>query len=125
MRWAIRSIWRSLRFTLLQAVLSTGLSLLLAIPVAAALHEFRGFPGRDLILRLFALPLALPQIVAVLAIVGLYGERGIWSRLAESAGLDFPSIYGLTGILIAHVFFNMPLAVRIALGGIGVDAGGI
>ena len=110
-------IWRSLRFTLVQAALSTGISLLLAVPVAAALHEFRGFPGRNIILRLFALPLALPQIVAVLAIVGLYGQRGVWSRLAESVGLDFPSIYGLTGILIAHVFFNMPLAVRIALGG--------
>ena len=110
-------IWRSLRFTLVQAALSTGLSLLFAVPVAAALHEFRGFPGRGLILRLFALPLALPQIVAVLAIVGLYGERGALSRLAEGAGLGFPSIYGLTGILIAHVFFNMPLAVRIVLGG--------
>lgn len=110
-------IWRSLRFTLIQAVASTGLSLVAALPVAVALHEFRRFPGRGLILRLFALPLALPQIVAALAIVGLYGERGALSRLVESSGVDVPSIYGLTGILIAHVFFNMPLAVRIVLGG--------
>ncbi len=111
-------VWRSLRFTLVQAALSTGLSLLFAVPVAAALYEMRRFPGRGLVLRLFALPLALPQIVAVLAIVGLYGERGAVSRMVESAGLGFPSIYGLTGILIAHVFFNMPLAVRIVLGGL-------
>jgi len=111
-------VWRSLRFTLVQAALSTALSLAFAIPVAAAFYEFRRFPGRDLILRLFALPLALPQIVAVLAIVGLYGERGVVSQLAESAGAGFPSIYGLIGILIAHVFFNMPLAVRVVLGGL-------
>ncbi|MCI5075146.1 thiamine/thiamine pyrophosphate ABC transporter permease ThiP [Oricola sp.] len=111
-------VWRSLRFTLVQALLSTGLSLGFAIPVAVALHEMRDFPGRGLVLRLFVLPLALPQIVAVLAIVGLYGERGALSRLVESAGVDFPSIYGLAGILLAHVFFNMPLAVRVALGGL-------
>jgi thiamine transport system permease protein len=111
-------VWRSLRFTLVQAGLSTALSLAFAIPVATAFYEFRRFPGRELILRLFALPLALPQIVAVLAIVALYGERGIVSQLAESAGYGFPSIYGLTGILVAHVFFNMPLAVRIVLGGL-------
>jgi len=112
-------IWRALRFTLLQAALSTGLSLAFAVPVATAFYELRRFPGSGALLRLFVLPLALPQIVAVLAIVGLYGEQGMFSRLAESAGLGFPSIYGLTGILIAHVFFNMPLAVRVVLGALG------
>jgi thiamine transport system permease protein len=111
-------IWRSLRFTVLQAALSTALSLAFAIPVATAFYDFRRFPGREQILRLFALPLALPQIVAVLAIVALYGERGVISQMAESAGIGLPSIYGLTGILVAHVFFNMPLAVRIVLGGL-------
>jgi thiamine transport system permease protein len=111
-------VWRSLRFTLFQAGLSTALSLLFALPVAVALHEFRVFPGRQAILRLFALPLALPQIVAVLAITGLYGEQGLLTRVISRMGLDLPSIYGLSGILIAHVFFNMPLAVRIILGGL-------
>nr|WP_246272849.1 thiamine/thiamine pyrophosphate ABC transporter permease ThiP [Oricola thermophila] len=116
-------VWRSLRFTLLQAGLSTALSLVFALPVATALYEFRRFPGRDTILRVFAMPLALPQIVAVLAIVGLYGERGLFSQMAESAGLGLPSIYGLSGILIAHVFFNMPLAVRVVLGGLAAMPG--
>ena len=40
-------VWRSLRFTLLQAALSTALSLALAVPVAAALTEMRRFPGRE------------------------------------------------------------------------------
>ncbi len=111
-------VWRSLRFTLLQAGLSTLFSVILAIPVATALHEFRAFPGRRLILSLFSLPLALPQIVAVLAIVGIYGERGVVVAALQSVGIDFPSVYGLTGILLAHVFFNMPLAVRIVLGGL-------
>ena len=35
--------------------------------------------------------------------------------LAGLAGGDWPGIYGLSGILIAHVFFNLPLATRLFL----------
>jgi len=102
--------FRVLIFTIVQATLSTVLSILFAMPVARALAR-RQFPGRALVLRLFALPLALPAIVAILGIVEIYGRSGILARLT---GLEF-DIYGLTGILIAHVFFNMPLAARMML----------
>ena len=101
---------RVLIFTIVQATLSMVLSILFAIPVARALAQ-RQFPGRALVLRLFALPLALPAIVAILGIVEIYGRSGILARLTT---LEF-DIYGLTGILIAHVFFNMPLAARMML----------
>ena len=44
-------------------------------------------------------------------------DRGTINTGADVAlGMDEPiSIYGLTGILIAHVFFNMPLATRLLL----------
>lgn len=93
-------------FTLLQAGLSTILSILLAVPIARALAR-RRFPGRDLVLRLFALPLALPAIVAVLGIVEIYGAHGWFGGLFN--------IYGLPGILIAHVFFNFPMTTRMML----------
>jgi thiamine transport system permease protein len=101
---------RVLIFTIVQATLSTILSVLFAIPVARALAR-RQFPGRGLALRLFALPLALPAIVAILGIVEIYGRSGWLARLTH---FEF-DIYGLTGILIAHVFFNMPLAARMML----------
>ncbi len=68
-------IWRVLGFTLLQAALSTVLSILPAIPAARTL-AFRRFPGRGLLLALFAVPQALPAIVVVLALVQLYGQSG-------------------------------------------------
>jgi thiamine transport system permease protein len=102
--------FRVVIFTLVQASLSTLLSIFFAIPVARALAR-RQFPGRALVLRLFALPLALPAIVAILGIVEIYGRSGWLSRLTA---FEF-DIYGLTGILIAHVFFNMPLAARMML----------
>lgn len=99
-------VWRILAFTLLQAALSTALSLAIAIPAARAL-AFRPFRGRSLLLALFAVPQALPAIVVVLALVELYGQSGWLGGII--------SLYGLGGILLAHVFFNLPLALRYCL----------
>lgn len=112
-------LWRVTRFTLWQAFLSTLLAIGFAIPVARALHAHPSFPGRAIILRLFALPLALPALVAVLGITSIYGRNGMIGHLATTAGFPLePNIYGLTGILLAHVFFNLPLAVRLLLSGL-------
>jgi len=97
---------RVVAFTLKQAFLSTLLSVAIALPVALALAR-RQFFGREALLKIFSVPLALPAIVAILGIVGVYGNSGPFGGLF--------SIYGLTGILLAHVFFNMPLAVRLML----------
>jgi thiamine transport system permease protein len=108
-----------LLFTTIQALLSALLSVGLALPVARALARRTHFPGRTLLLRLFGLPMVMPAIVAVFAIVTLYGESGWLHRLAAGAGLPLGSfLYGLGGILIAHVFFNMPFAARTLLAGL-------
>ncbi len=95
---------RVLTFTLEQALLSTLLSLVLGVPTALALAR-RTFPGRNVLISLLALPMALPQIVVVLALIGLFGAQG-W--LANTIPL-----YGLSGILLAHVFFNAALLARL------------
>jgi thiamine transport system permease protein len=103
-------LWQVLQFTLLQASLSTLLSVGLAIPVSWVLFR-TVFPGRKLVLAMFALPLALPAIVAILGIVAIFGRSGVLSSVLGHA-ID---IYGLGGILIAHVFFNMPFATRLLM----------
>ncbi|MBB3937891.1 thiamine/thiamine pyrophosphate ABC transporter permease [Aureimonas phyllosphaerae] len=109
-------------FTLLQAVLSTLLSVAFGIPLAMALDRLR-FPGRALLLRLFFLPQALPVLVGALGLITVFGRNGVVADAFVLAGLPRPSIYGLTGILVAHVFFNMPLVARLTLGGLsGVPA---
>jgi len=103
-------------FTVWQALLSTLLSVGPAIPVARALARRQAFPGREAVLRLFGLPLVIPTIVAVFGIVAIYGQVGLLNRLATALGLPtWQYLYGLPGILIAHVFFNLPLAVRLLL----------
>ena len=104
-------------FTLFQALLSTLLALLLGVPLALALHRSR-LPGRAFVLRLFLLPQALPTLVGALGLVTVFGRNGALADAFVWLGLPRPSIYGLTGILVAHVFFNMPLVARVALGGL-------
>lgn len=108
--------WRVAQFTLMQATLSTLLSVVLAIPVARALARQRTFPGRVWILRLSVVPLGLPALVAALGIIEIWGRQGVVNDLLRLGGLESPvSVYGLAGILIAHVFFNLPLAARFLL----------
>ncbi|MBP0437858.1 thiamine/thiamine pyrophosphate ABC transporter permease [Tianweitania sediminis] len=107
---------RLVRFTLWQATLSTLLSVLPALLVARALSRHPRFPGRQVILQLFAVPLALPAIVAALGLLALLGRAGLLaSSLSVLTGGTWPGIYGLSGILVAHVFFNLPLATRLFL----------
>ena len=106
-------------FTFKQALLSTLLSLVFAVPVAVALQSLYAFRGRRLMLALFAMPLSLPAIAAVLAVLSLYGRNGFVADFLHWIGAGYrPDIYGLSGILIAHVFFNMPLAVRHGVAGV-------
>ncbi|MBW3096574.1 thiamine/thiamine pyrophosphate ABC transporter permease [Pseudohoeflea coraliihabitans] len=110
---------RVTRFTLLQAVLSTLLSVALAIPLARALARRPSFPGRVWLLRLFAVPLGLPPLVAALGLLTIWGRQGAVNDLLTglTGGEPF-SIYGLSGILLAHVFFNLPLTARLLLLGL-------
>ncbi|WP_028746471.1 thiamine/thiamine pyrophosphate ABC transporter permease ThiP [Rhizobium mesoamericanum] len=109
-------VLRVLRFTLLQALLSTLLSIAFAIPVAQALARQQHFPGRLWIVRLMAVPMGLPVLIGALGLIGVWGRHGIINAVLLSLGVAEPvSIYGLSGILLAHVFFNMPLACRLML----------
>ena len=108
-------IARVLGFTLWQAILSTALCLLAAVPMTRALAR-TDFPARTLLIRLCALPMVMPSIVGIFGIVAVYGGSGYLGAAASWLGLDWrPHIYGLGGILLAHVFFNLPFAVRLLL----------
>ena len=111
-----RYLRRVVVFTFWQALLSAALSTGLAIPVARALARREGMPGRAWLLKLVGLPLVVPSIVAVFGVVAVYGRSGWINDFASLLGVPrWQNLYGLSGILIAHVFFNLPLAVRLLL----------
>ncbi|MDQ4429310.1 thiamine/thiamine pyrophosphate ABC transporter permease ThiP [Yokenella regensburgei] len=108
-------LWHVVRFSFWQAFLSALLSVVPAIFLARALYR-RRFPGRNALLRLCAMTLILPVLVAVFGILSVYGRQGWLSTLFQTLGWEWTfSPYGLQGILLAHVFFNMPMATRLLL----------
>lgn len=104
----------AISFTLTQAVLSAALSAALAVPVARALAR-RSFPGRGALIALLGAPFLLPALVAVLGLVAVWGRSGWASAGLEALGLPGLDIYGLPGVVLAHVFFNLPLVTRLLL----------
>lgn len=108
--------WAALRFTLTQAALSALISVALAVPVARALAR-RRFPGRGVLIVLMGAPFILPSLVAVAGILAIFGRNGLANQALAWLGHGGFSIYGLQGVLVAHVFFNLPLATRLILQG--------
>lgn len=108
--------WAAIRFTVAQALVSAGVSVALAVPVARALAR-RRFAGRGLVITLLGAPFILPVIVAVLGLLAVFGRGGLLNAGLVHVGLPTISIYGFHGVVLAHVFFNLPLAARFLLQG--------
>lgn len=106
----------AIRFTVVQALVSAMFSVGLAVPVARALAR-RQFRGRRVLITLLGAPFILPVIVAVLGILAVFGRNGLLNEVLAFFGVAKLSIYGFWGVILAHVFFNLPLAVRFLLQG--------
>ena len=77
---------------------------------------YQRFIGKQWLLKIFSLTFVLPVLVAVFGLIGIYGSSGWLAKLMAWLNIAWrPDIYGLKGILIAHLFFNVPLAARFFL----------
>jgi thiamine transport system permease protein len=82
--WQDSYLWHVVRFSFWQALLSALLSVCPAILLAGRCIAVAS-PGRLLLLRLCAMTLVLPVLVAVFGILSVYGRQG-WLAAALSAG---------------------------------------
>jgi thiamine transport system permease protein len=105
-----------LAMTSIQAGLSTILSLAVGIALAWALNRLR-FPGRDLLVGLFASAIVTPGIIVAFGLLAVWGRSGWINELWRFVfGTDLSlSIFGLSGILAAHVILDGSFAARILL----------
>ncbi|EPJ49418.1 MAG: hypothetical protein OFPII_00830 [Osedax symbiont Rs1] len=97
-----------LLFSIKQALLSAVISTLLAWPIARAIYYFPSIYLKRTFLSLSLLCFVLPTLVLITGFVSLLGLAGI---LTPFLG-DNWSLYGLQGILLAHVYMNLPFVVR-------------
>ena len=102
-------ILQILSFSLKQAGLSALLSVALALPIARALHFMPQLTARKAFLSLCLLSFVMPTLVLITGLVALLGRTGLIAPLLPG---DW-NLYGLNGILIAHIYLNTPLAVRV------------
>ena len=105
-----------LRMTSLQAGLTTILSLIVGAALAWALNRLR-FPGRDLVVGLFASAIVTPGMIVAFGLLSIWGRNGWINQLSESL-FGFPlgnPAFGLSGILLAHVVLDGAFAARIML----------
>ncbi len=84
-------------FTLWQAIASTVLTIAVAVPASYVLGRYT-FRGRRVAMAVVTVPFVLPTVVVALAFLAVLPER--FER-------------GWTAILIAHVFFNVAVVIRV------------
>ncbi|HFQ62409.1 MAG TPA: ABC transporter permease subunit [Epsilonproteobacteria bacterium] len=110
-------IYGLLKFTLYQAFLSTILSLVVGVLLAWALAHQSHFRGRGLLVALFSSSLVLPTLIVVFGLIGIFGRNGYLNQASLFLfDHSFGSyIYGLGGILLAHVYLNASFASRALL----------
>jgi thiamine transport system permease protein len=87
-------------FTVWQAVVSTGLTVVLGLPLAYVLHRV-AVPGRRLLLAVATVPFVLPTVVVGAAFRVLLPASWIGDARA---------------VILAHVFFNVAVVVRVVGG---------
>lgn len=106
---------RVLGFSAWQATLSTLLTLLAGLPAAYAFARFR-FAAQSFWRALATVPFVIPTVVVAAAFTALLGPRGLLSNaLVALFGLEQPPQFtGTLGIiLLAHVFFNVSVVIRV------------
>ncbi|MFF9848377.1 ABC transporter permease [Streptomyces litmocidini] len=95
-----------LGFTVWQALASTGLTLLVALPGAYVFARF-DFPGKSVLRAVVTVPFVLPTVLVGTAFLALVGRGGLTDELW---GLRLDT--SVWAILLAHVFFNYAVVVR-------------
>ena len=108
-------IWRPLTFTIWQALLSMGLTLLVGLPASFLFARFR-FPGKKFLRVLTTLPFILPTVVVAVSFNALIGPKG-WLNVLLMRWLDLSTppiqiLNTLGAILLAHVFYNASVVIR-------------
>ncbi|MFF0159620.1 ABC transporter permease [Streptomyces sp. NPDC005263] len=93
-------------FTTWQALASTALTLLVALPGAYVFARF-DFPGKQVLRAVVTVPFVLPTVVVGTAFLALVGRGGL---LDELWGVRLDTT--VWAILLAHVFFNYAVVVR-------------
>ncbi|MDO4643946.1 MAG: thiamine/thiamine pyrophosphate ABC transporter permease ThiP [Cardiobacteriaceae bacterium] len=113
--WQDTYLRHVLYFSVWQASLSTALSVIIGGIFARALF-YQKFYGKSLLLKVLSMTFILPSLMVIFGLIGIYGASGWLAKLMHFLHIQWqPTFYGLPGILMANLFFNVPFAARFFL----------
>jgi molybdate transport system permease protein len=111
----LNALWLSLVTTAITLVITVTLGLPLAFVLAR-----RRFRGKGLLEAVVDLPIVLPPAVAGLALLLVFGRRGLLAAPFELLGISVP--FTVIAVILAQTFVSAPFFIRSARTGIaGVD----
>ena len=113
----------ALKFTLLEAIASSVLTIIIGLPVAWCLSRYQWRRIR-LLRALIAVPFVTPSIVAAMGFLSLIRQDGVLTKIgidlrletgivgwfAEASGWNHPGHF--LALIIAHAWFNLSLMIR-------------
>lgn len=105
------SVSRSIGLTFLAAAIATGLAALFGLPLAYLLARIQ-FPGKRLVEGIVDLPVVIPHTAAGIALLMVFGSKGIFGRLLAPLGVFFTD--SLAGIVVAMLFVSLPYLVNMS-----------
>jgi len=107
----LEGLWNSL----LMAIFSTVLSILIALPLAFISDRFL-FPGKGLLNALILIPMILPPFVGAIGVKQILGQQGALNALLESLGwmdpatpIDWLGQGRLGGIILMNALHLYPI----------------
>ena len=120
-RLAEPGILTALRLSLITATIATLFCLVLGVPLAWLLARVT-FPGRRIVRALVTVPLVLPPVVGGVALLLVFGRRGLIGEWLDSTfGVTLP--FTTAGVVLAEAFVAMPFLVISVEGALrGADA---
>ena len=99
----------ALRLSLIASLSSTGVALVLGVPLAWVYARVE-FPGKNILRGLTTLPMVLPPVVGGIALLLAFGRRGLLGQWLDSAfGITLP--FTTAGVVFAETFVAMPFLV--------------
>jgi molybdate transport system permease protein len=108
-RLAEPQVGDALRLSLVSATAATLLCLLFGVPLAWSLARV-SFPGRRVVRALVTVPLVLPPVVGGVALLLVFGRRGLAGQWLQAAfGISLP--FTTAGVVVAEAFVAMPFLV--------------
>lgn len=106
-----RGVVASLVVTFVAALIATAIALVIGVPLAYLLAR-RDFPGKNLVQGIIDLPIIIPHTAAGVALLMVFGRKGLLGEPLGSVGLYFTE--NMAGIVVAMLFVSLPILVDTA-----------